>query len=302
MDAAWSSPVLVTRGCWQLIDLFFKLTSSEPNTEAQWIPAPGCNEWEKPAPEKKTVHGPPWALSDSRWTLIRPMWAACMHARQSGFGLSNTHNKQLTNKLQTKIFFFQRLFNKCFQIKSFYGKNLAFSYRQLAFWKKGSIAPMNYSSQITHSVLAASGTFPSTWICRKAKLWPFRQRWRVISTNHGTFGQCEQLMAPPITDTVFAMGPVCHQDTRCPPPSSSQAHLAKHCRLGWGGSFHAQLSWVGQRGGDEGNVRAMAGGGMVLTFAVHCQVKEGFTIRQPVAGKGTSSALGCLSNLAILQY
>lgn len=159
MDAAWSSPVLVTRGCWQLIDLFFKLSSSEPNTEAQWIPAPGCNEWEKPAPEKKTLHGPPWALSDFRWTLIRPMWAACMHARQSGFGLSNTHNKQLTNKLQTKIFFFQRLFNKCFQIKSFYGKNLAFSYRQLAFWKKGSIAPMNYSSQITHSALAASGIF-----------------------------------------------------------------------------------------------------------------------------------------------
>lgn len=49
-------------------------------------------------------------------------------------------------------------------------------------------------------------------------------------------------------------------------------------------------------------MRAMAGGGMVLTFAVHCQVKEGFTMRQPVAGKGTSSTLGCLSKLAILQY
>lgn len=84
-----------------------------------------------------------------------------MHARQSGFGLSNTHNKQLTNKLQTKIFFFQRLFNKRFQITSFSGKNPAISYRELTYQKKKSnITDINYSLQITHPVLAASGAFP----------------------------------------------------------------------------------------------------------------------------------------------
>lgn len=88
-----------------------------------------------------------------------------MHARQSGFGLSNTHNKQITNKLQTKIFFFLVIIQKekkkeGFQITSFSGKNPAFSYRQLAYRKKGSITHINNSLQITHPVHTASGAFP----------------------------------------------------------------------------------------------------------------------------------------------
>lgn len=297
MDAAWSSLVPVTGGRWQLIDLFFKLTNSEPNIEAQWLPAPGCKCGRNLILRRRHCMG----HLGLPLTLVMPMWAVCRHARQSGFGLSNTHNKQLTNKLQTKMFFFQRLFNKCFQIRSFYGKNLAFSYRQLTFRKKGNIAHMNYSSQITHPVLAASGAFPLPGAVEKPSCVPSE---RGEGSSQPTVRHLANISGSShlLWQTQFAVGSVCHQDVGRPPPSSSRAHLGKQCLLGWGGSFHAQLSWVGQRGGDESNVRAMAGGGMVLTFAVHCQVKEGFTMRQPVAGKGTSSTLGCLSKLAILQY
>lgn len=130
--------------------------------------------WEKPVseywldpsnPAARSIPGPGNASGKApsyfRRTLIRPMWAVCMHARQSGFGLSNAHNKQLTNKLQTKIFFFSEIIKKnLFQITSFSGKNPAFSYRQLTYRKKGSITHINYSLQITHPVLAANSAFP----------------------------------------------------------------------------------------------------------------------------------------------
>jgi len=79
--------------------------------------------WEKPVleyclhPSDQEVHcmgrASGKAPSDFRRTWIRPLWAVCMHTRQSGFGLSNTYNKQLTNKLQMKIFsFFSEIIKK----------------------------------------------------------------------------------------------------------------------------------------------------------------------------------------------
>lgn len=101
----------------------------DPCSQEQTWEKPGSENCPHPSHQENTAQATPGpgdtsgkAPFDFRLTLLRPAWAVCMHARQSGFGLSNTNNKQSTNKLQANIFlgfvscffFFQRLFKKTF--------------------------------------------------------------------------------------------------------------------------------------------------------------------------------------------